>query len=136
MQVARVAVPRLVEKRTAVPWLFIGFFTFFFFWLFENDVRFAFGFLVSASTVVAAIETGYAGMYWCTAGFTVLALIFNPYVRVLPPLDPPIAALAMVALFPMLLLFACRKTGPYIRTLPDGSTSWSAWARALVEVVE
>ena len=143
MPVARVAVPsitektpRITEKRNALPWLFFVFFSLLFFWLLKNDIGFALGILVSVSTVVAAIETAYAGMYWCTAGFTVLALIFNPYIRVLPSFDPPIAALAMVGLSPMLLLFVCRKVGPYARRLPDSSRWWLPAARALIEFVE
>ena len=136
MQVARVAVPPVIEKRNAVPWLFSAFFALLFVWLITNDVGFALGILVSFSLVVAAIEAAYAGMYWCTAGFTVLAMIFNPYVRVLPSLDPPIAALAMIALSPMLLLFVCRKSGAYLRRLSDGSRWWLPAARAVVEFVE
>jgi hypothetical protein len=136
MQVARVAAPPVIEKRTAVPWLFAAFFALLFFWLLKNDVGFALGFLVTVSTVIAAIETAYAGMYWCTAGFTALAMTFNPYLRVLPPLDPPIAALAMIALSPMLLLFVGRTTGAYISGLSDGSRWWLPGARAIVELLE
>ena len=82
------------------------------------------------------VETAYADMYWCTAGFTLLAMTFNPYVRVLPRLDPSIAALAMIALSPMLLLFVCRKSRAYIRRLPDGSRWWLPAARAIVELLE
>lgn len=136
MHVARIAAPPVTAKRSTLPWLFAAFFVLLFFWLIQNDVEFALGILVSVSTVVAAIETAYAGMYWCTAVFTGLAVVFNPYFRLLPPFHPAIAALAMVALFPMLLLFVCRKTRPYLATLPDGSKWWLPWARAVVELLE
>jgi hypothetical protein len=136
MHVARVALPPVAEKRSVVPWLFFVFFGLLFFWLLKNDIGFALGILVSVCTVVAALETAYAGMYWCTAAFTAIALVFNPYVRVLPPLAPPIFVLAMVALSPMLLLFVCRKVGPYARRLPDGSRWWLPAARIVIEFVE
>lgn len=136
MDVARVAVLPIAEKRNALPWLFFAFFCLVFFWLMQTDVGFALGVLVSASAVVAALEAAYAGMYWCTAAFAALAMMFNPFVYFLAPLDPSIALLAMIAFSPMLLLFVCRKTGPYVRTLPDGSRWWLPAARAVVELVE
>ena len=136
MDVARVAVPPISEKRNALPWLFFAFFCLVFFWFVQTDVRFALGVLVSASAVVAALEAAYAGTYWCTAAFATLAMIFNPFVYFLAPLDPSVAVLAMIAFSPMLLLFLCRKTGPYVRALPDGSRWWLAAARSVVELVE
>ena len=136
MAVVRVAVPPVSEKRNALPWLFFIFFCLVFFWLVQSDVGFALGVLVSGSAVVAALETTYAGMFWCTAAFAALAMMFNPFVHFLPPLDPSIAALAMIAFSPMLLLFVCRKTGPYVRGLRDGSRWWLAAARSVVELVE
>jgi len=128
--------PPIVEKRSLVPWLFVIFFGLLFVWLYQNNVGFALGVLVSASIVVAAIESAYAGMYWCTAGFAALAMVFNPYTHFLNPLDAAIAALAMVGLSPMLLLFVCRKSGAYINALPDGSRWWLPLARTVVELVE
>ncbi|PYY03679.1 MAG: hypothetical protein DMG64_06960 [Acidobacteria bacterium] len=121
MQVARVAVPPVIEKRNAVPWLFFVFGCLVFAWLFESNPGYALGVLVCGSIVVAVLESAYAGMYWCTAAFAALAVVFNPFVHILRPLDPAVAALAMVALSPMLLLFVCRKAGSYIRSLPDGT---------------
>ena len=126
----------IAGRRSSVPWLFLVFFGLLFLWLCQNNVGFAFGVLVSASIVVAAVESAYAGMYWCTAGFAALAMVFNPYTHFLGPLDPAIAALAMVALSPMLLLFICRKSGAYINTLADGSRWWLLVARTVVEIVE
>src|SRR5690349_21015312 len=128
--------PPIVEKRSFVPWLFLIFFGLLFGWLYQNNVGFALGLLVSVSIVVAAVESAYAGMYWCTAGFAALAMVFNPYTQFLRPLDPAIAALVMVALGPMLLLFICRKSHLYINALPDGSRWWLRMARTVVEIVE
>jgi hypothetical protein len=135
MHVASVATPAVVEKRNTLPWLFLLYFCLLFLWLLNNNIAFALRVLVSASIVVAALESAYAGMYWCTAAFAGLAAVFNPFIP-LVPLNFPIAALAMVALFPMLLLFLCRKTGACVRSLADGSRWWLPWARAVVELVE
>lgn len=136
MDVVRVAIPPISEKRNALPWLFFAFFCLVFFWFVQADVGFALGVLVSVSAVVAALEAAYAGMYWCTAAFAALAMMFNPFVHFLAPLDPSIAALAMIALSPMLLLFVCRKAGPYVHALRDGSRWWLAAAKSVVELVE
>lgn len=136
MDATRVALPPISEKQSALPWLFFIFFCLVFFWLVQNDVGFALGILVSASAVVAALETAYAGMYWCTAAFAALAMVFNPFVHFLAPLDLSIAALAMIGFSPMLLLFVCRKTGPYVRALPDGSRWWLGTAKIVVGIVE
>ena len=136
MKAATIELRTVSEKRDSAPWLFLVFFCLLFFWLCQNEVGFALGVLVSASIVVAAVESAYAGLYWCTAGFAALAMLFNPYTRFLGPLDPAIAALAMVALFPMLLLFICRKSGAYIKALADGSRWWLPLARTVVEMVE
>lgn len=136
MDVTRVALPPISEKQGALPWLFFIFFCLVFFWFAQNDVGFALGILVSSSAVVASLETAYAGMYWCTAAFAALAMVFNPFVHFLAPLDLSMAALATIGFSPMLLLFVCRKTGPYVRALPDGSRWWLALARAVVEIVE
>ena len=136
MQVGRVAVPPMIEKRNVVPWLFFVFGCLVFAWLFQSNAAYALGVLVCASIVVAILESAYAGMYWCTAVFAALAVVFAPFVRILRPLDPAIAALAMVALSPMLLLFGCRKAGPYIGSLPDGSTWWLPGVRSLLELVD
>lgn len=136
MKAATIELRTVAEKRNSVPWLFLVFFCLLFFWLFQNNVGFALGLLVSASIVVAAVESAYAGMYWCTAGFAALAMVFNPYTQFLRPLDPAITALAMVALSPMLLLFVCRKSGAYINALADGSRWWLPVARTVVEIVE
>ena len=128
--------PHSIErKRNFIPWLFLVFSCLLFVWLLQNNIGFAFGVLVSASMVVAAAESAYAGMYWCTAAFATLAMVFNPYTHFLGALGPTIAALAMVALSPMLLLFVCRKSGPYIHALPDGSRWWLPVARTVVEIV-
>lgn len=136
MKAATIELRTVAEKRNSVPWLFLVFFCLLFFWLYQNNVGFALGLLVSASIVVAAVESAYAGMYWCTAGFAALAMVFNPYTQFLRPLDPAITALAMVALSPMLLLFVCRKSGAYINALADGSRWWLPVARTVVEIVE
>ena len=136
MKVATIELRTVAGKRNSVPWLFLVFFCLLFFWLYQNNVGFALGLLVSASIVVAAVESAYARMYWCTAGFAALAMVFNPYTQFLPPLDPAITALAMVALSPMLLLFVCRKSGAYINALADGSRWWLPVARTAVEIVE
>ena len=136
MKVATIELRTVAGKRNSVPWLFLVFFCLLFFWLYQNNVGFALGVLVSASIVVAAVESAYAGMYWCTAGFAALAMVFNPYTQFLRPLDPAITALAMVALSPMLLLFVCRKSGAYINALADGSRWWLPVARTVVEIVE
>lgn len=136
MKAATIELRTVAGKRNSVPWLFLVFFCLLFFWLYQNNVGFALGLLVSASIVVAAVESAYAGMYWCTAGFAALAMVFNPYTQFLRPLDPAITALAMVALSPMLLLFVCRKSGAYINALADGSRWWLPVARTVVEIVE
>lgn len=136
MKAATIELRTVAGKRNSVPWLFLVFFCLLFFWLYQNNVGFALGVLVSASIVVAAVESAYAGMYWCTAGFAALAMVFNPYTQFLRPLDPAITALAMVALSPMLLLFVCRKSGAYINALADGSRWWLPVARTVVEIVE
>ncbi len=136
MKAATMERDAVVGKRSFVPWLFLTFFCFLFFWLWQNNNGFALGLLVTASIVIAAIETAYARMYWCTAGFAAVAFVFNPYTHVLPPLDAPIAALAIAALFPMLLLFVCRKVGPYVYSLPDGSRWWISSARSVMHFVE
>jgi|SRR5690242_18588284 len=136
MRVATIELRAVAEKRSSVPWLFLVFFGLLFFWLCQNNVGFALGVLVSASIVVAAVESAYAGMYWCTAGFAALAMVFNPYTHFLRPLDPAIAAFAMFALSPMLLLFVCRKSRVYIDALQDGSRWWLPMARTVVEIVE
>ena len=143
MDATRVAFPPISEKvspiskrKNALPWLFFIFFCLVFFWLLQSDVGFALGILVSASAVVAALETAYAGMYWCTAAFAALAVVFNPFVHFLAPLDLSITALAMIGFSPMLLLFVCRKTGPYVRALPDGSRWWLPAGRTVLEIVE
>ncbi len=136
MKATTIELRTVAEKRNSAPWLFLVFFGLLFFWLYQNNVGFALGVLVSASIVVAAVESAYAGMYWCTAGFAALAMVFNPYTQFLRPLDPAITALAMVALSPMLLLFVCRKSGAYINALADGSRWWLPVARTVVEIVE
>ena len=136
MQVARVAVPPVIEKRNAVPWLFFVFGCLVFAWLFQSNAGYALGVLVCGSIIVAILESAYAGVYWCTAAFAALAVVFSPFVHILRPLDPAIAALAMVALSPMLLLFACRKAGPYIRSLPDGSRWWLPGVRSVLVFVD
>ena len=83
MKVATIELRTVAGKRNSVPWLFLVFFCLLFFWLFQNNVGFALGLLVSASIVVAAVESAYAGMYWCTAGFAALAMVFNPYTQFL-----------------------------------------------------
>ena len=136
MSAASIGLLPITKKRTVVPWLFLVFFCLLFFWLWQNNVGFALGLLVSVSIVVAAVESAYAGMYWCMTGFAALAVVFNPYTQFLRPLDPAIAALVMVALGPMLLLFICRKSHLYINALPDGSRWWLRMARTVVEIVE
>lgn len=135
MQVARVAVPPVFEKRNALPWLFLAFFSLLFLWMLKSEAGFALQVLVSASILVAALESAYTGMHWCTAAFAALAALFNPFIPLLR-LDPLITALAMFALSPMLLLFVCRKTGPYVHSLADRSRWWLTWARAVLELVE
>ena len=136
MQVARVAVPPVTEKHDAVAWLFFIFGCLVFTWLFQSNAGYTLGVLVCGSVIVAILESAYAGMYWCTAVFAALAVVFAPFVHILRPLDPAIAALAMVALSPMLLLFGCRKAGPYIRSLPGGSRWWLPGVRSLLELVD
>lgn len=136
MDVVRVAVSPIAKRKSAVPWLFFTFFCLVFFWLVQSDVGFALGILMSASALVAALETAYSGMYWCTAAFGALAIVFSPFGHFLAPLDPAIAALAMMGFCPMLLLFVCRKTGPYVRSLPDSSRWWLPVARTVIEIVE
>jgi len=135
MQVVRVAVTPMIETRNVVPWLFFVFGCLVFAWLFQSNAAYALGVLVCASIVVAILESAYAGMYWCTAAFAALAVVFNPLFHLLRPLDPAVGALAMVALSPMLLLFACRKAGPYIRSLPDGSRWWLPGVRSVLAFV-
>ncbi|HWH59488.1 MAG TPA: hypothetical protein VN682_17805 [Terriglobales bacterium] len=135
MQVARVAVPPVAEKRNALPWLFLVFFSLLFLWMLKSEARFALQVLVSASILVAALESAYTGMHWCTAAFIALAVLFNPFIPVLR-LNASITALAMLALSPMLLLFLCRKTGAYVRSLTKGSRWWLPWARGIVELLE
>lgn len=136
MQVARIAAPRITERRTSAPWLFFVFFVLVFAWMFQSNPAFALGALVSACAVVAALESAFGGMYLCTALFAGIAMVFNPSVHVLPALDFPVTALAVIALAPMLLLFACRKVGPYVRSLPDGSRWWLPVGRTVLELVE
>jgi len=136
MQVARIAATRITERRTSAPWLFFVFFVLVFAWMFQNNPAFALGALVSACAVVAALESAYGGMYLCTALFAGIAMAFNPSVHVLPGLDFAVTALAVIALAPMLLLFACRKVGPYMRRLPDGSRWWLPAGRTVLELVE
>src|SRR5690242_4156791 len=119
MKTATIDLHTIAAKRSFAPWLFLVFSCLLFVWLLQNNVGFAFGVLVSASILVAAAESAYAGMYWCTAAFAALAMVFNPYTHFLGALGPTIAALAMVALSPMLLLFVSRKSGPYINELRD-----------------
>src|SRR2546430_16884692 len=73
MQVARVAVPRVIEKRNAVPWLFFVFGCLVFAWLFQSNAGYSLGVLVCGSIIVAILESAYAEMYWCTAAFAALA---------------------------------------------------------------
>ena len=136
MQVARIAAPRITERRTSAPWLFFVFFVLVFAWMFQSNPAFALGALVSACAVVAALESAFSGMYLCTALFSGIAMVFNPSVHVLPALDFPVTALAIIALAPMLLLFACRRVGPYVRSLPDGSRWWLPVGRTVLELVE
>jgi hypothetical protein len=136
MQVARVAVPPLSEKRNVVPWLFFVFGCLVFAWLFQSNAGYALGILVFASLIVAILESAYAGVYWCTAAFAALAIVFSPFAHVLRPLDPAIAALAMVALLPMVLLFVCRKAGPFICSLQDDSRWWLPGVRSVLEFVD
>ena len=136
MQAARTAVPRITERRTGAPWLFLAFFVLVFAWMFQSNPAFALGVLVSACAVVAALESAYGGMYLCTALFAGIAMAFNPWVHALPALDFAVSALAIIALAPMLLLFACRKVGPYVRRLPDGSRWWLPVGLMVLEIVE
>lgn len=136
MKAATIALPPVTQTRSFIPWLFLIFSCVLFFWLCQNDIRFALGVLVSASIVLAALESAYEGMYWCTAMFAALAMAFNPYTHFLGALPPSIFALAMIALSPMLLLFVCRKTGPYVNSLPDGSRWWLPLALSVMEIVE
>jgi hypothetical protein len=136
MQVARIVVPRITKRRTSAPWLFVVFLVLVFAWMFQSNPAFALGALVSACAVVAALESAYAGMYVCTALFAGIAMVFNPSVHVLPALDFPVTALAIIALAPMLLLFACRKVGPYVSRLPDGSRWWLPAGRTVLALVE
>src|SRR5436190_24248912 len=98
MQVARVAVPPVIEKRNAVPWLFFVFGCLVFAWLFPSNAGYALGVLVCGSIIVAILESAYPEMYWRTAVFAALAVVFGPFFHMLRPLDPAIAAMAMVAL--------------------------------------
>ena|SRR5690349_11015691 len=136
MKAATLTAPRLTGKRTSVPWLFFILFVLVLVWLFQSNAGFALGVLVSACAVLAALESAYAGMYWSTALFVGLAMLFNPSIHFLPTLDFPIAALAIIALAPMVLLFSCRKVGPYVRSLPNGSRWWLSGAREVLTLVE
>lgn len=136
MQAARIAAPHITERRTRAPWLFFAFFVLVFAWMFQSNPAFALGVLVSACAVIAALESAYGGMYLCTALFAAIAMAFNPSVQILPALDFAVTALAIIALAPMLLLFVCRKVGPYVRRLPDGSRWWLPGGRMVLEIVE
>ena len=136
MQAARIAAPRITERRTSAPWLFFVFFVLVFAWMFQSNAAWALGALVSACAVVAALESAYGGMYICTALFAGIAMAFNPSLHALPALDFAVTALAIIALAPMLLLFVCRKVGPFVRALPDGSRWWLPAGRMVLEIVQ